>query len=73
MGDIVALLRDLGRSYVTRDLLILDSISTRILILDFSVVVGILSKLTRLLCLSLVIILVISGIDDGSKFSATGI
>ena len=41
--------------------------------LDFRTVVEILSQRTLLLCLRLVIILVISGIDYGRKFSASGI
>ena len=51
----------------------LDSIGSRILMLDLRIVVGILSQATLLLCLRLVIILVISGIDDGWKFSVSGI
>ena len=47
----------------------LDSIGARILMLDLRIVVGILSQPTLLLCLRLVNILVISGIDDGWKFS----
>ena len=50
-----------------------DSIGARILMLDLRIVVGILSQPTLLLCLRLVIILVISGIDDGWKYSASGI
>ena len=41
--------------------------------LDLRIVVGILSQPTLLLCLRLVIILVISGINDSWKFSASGI
>ena len=74
MGNILALLRDLGKSPVVTDLFIkLDSIDARILMLDLRIVVEILSQPTVLLCLMLVIILVISGIDDSWKFSATGI
>ena len=66
MGNILAPLRDLGKIPVARDLLIkLDSIGARILILDLRIVVGMLSQPTLLLCLKLVIIFVISGIDDG--------
>ena len=36
--------------------------------LDLRIIVGILSEPTLLLCLRLIIILVISGIDDGLKF-----
>ena len=49
----------------------LDSIGERILMLDFTRVVGILSQPTLLLYLRLVIVLVISGIDDGWKFAAS--
>ena len=74
MGNILALLRDLGKSPVARDLFFkLDSIGARILMLDLRIVVGILSQPTLLLCLRLVIILVISGVDDCLKFSASGI
>ena len=74
MGNILAHLRDLGKVPIARDLFInLDSIGTRILMLDLRIVVGILSQPTLLLCLRLVIPLVISGIDDGWKFSAPGI
>ena len=74
MGNILALLRDLGKSPIAMDLFIkLDSIGARILMLDLRIVVGILSQPTPLLCLRLGIILVISGIDDGWKFSAAGI
>ena len=74
MGNILALLRDLGKSPIARDLFIkLDSIGARILMLYLRIVVWILSQPTLLLCLRLVIILVISGIDDGWKFSASGI
>ena len=60
MGSILALLRDLGKSPVARDLFIkLDSIGTRILMLDLRIVVGILSQPTLLLCLRLVIVLVL--------------
>ena len=74
MGNILALFRDLMKIPTARDLFIkLDSIGARILMLDLRIVVGILSQPTLLLCLWLVIILVISGIDDGWKFSASGI
>ena len=74
MGNILALLRDLGKSPIAMDLFIkLDSIGARILMLDFKIIVGILSQPTLLLSLMLVIILVFSGIDDGWKFSASGI
>ena len=74
MGNILAPLRDLGKIPIARDLLIkLDSISASLLMLDLRIVVGILSQPTLVLCLRLVIILVISWIDDGSKFSASGI
>ena len=70
MGNILALLRDLGKIPIARDLFIkLDSVGLRILMLDLRIVLGILSQPTLLLCLRLVIILVISGIDDGWKFS----
>ena len=73
MGNILALLRDLGKSPAARDLFIkLDSIGATILMLDLRIVVGILSQPTLLLCLRLVIILVIFGIDDGWKFSGSG-
>ena len=66
MDNILALLRNLGKSPIARELFIkLDSIGTRILMLDLRIVVGILFQPTLLLCLRLVIILVISGIDDG--------
>ena len=66
MGNILPLLRDLGKIPVARDLFIkLDSIGARILMLYLRIVVGMLSQPTLLLCLRLVIILVISGIDDG--------
>ena len=74
MGNILALLRDLEKIPIARDLFIkLDSIGARILMLDLRIVIGILSQPTLLLCLRLIIILVISGIDDGWKFSASGI
>ena len=74
MGNILTLLRDLGKSPIARDLFVkLDSIGARILMLDLRKVVGMLTQPTLLPCLRLVIILVISGIDDGWKFSATGI
>ena len=58
MGNILALLRDLGKIPVARDLFIkLDSIGARILMLDLRIVVGMLSQPTLLLCLRLVIIL----------------
>ena len=61
MGNILALLRDLGKSPIANDLFIkLDSIGARILMLDLRIVVMILSQPTLLLCLILVIILVIS-------------
>ena len=66
MSNILALLRDLGKILVARDLFIkLDSIGARILMLDLRIVVGILSQPTLSLCLRLIIILVISGIDGG--------
>ena len=66
IGDILALLGDLGKIPDARDLFIkLDSIGARILMLDLRIVVGMLSQPTLLLCLRLVIILVIYGIDDG--------
>ena len=66
MGNILALLRDLGKIPVARDLFIkLDSIGVRILKLDLRIVVSMLSQPTLLLCLRLVIILIISGINDG--------
>ena len=56
----------LGEDPIARDLFIkLDSIGARILILDLRTVVGILSQPTLLLCLRLVIILVITIINDG--------
>ena len=66
MVNILALLRDLWKIPVARDLFIkLDSIGARILMLDLRItVVRILSQPTLLLCLRLVIILVISGIID---------
>ena len=74
MGNILALLRDLGKIPFARDLFIkLDSIGATILMLDLRIVVGLLSQPTLLLCLRFVINLVISGIDDGRKFSASGI
>ena len=74
MGNILALLRDLGKSPIAKDLFIkLDSIGARILMLDLRIVVGILSQPTLLLCLRFIIILVISVIYDGWKFSASGI
>ena len=74
MGNILAILRDLGKSPVARDLFIkLDSIGEKILMLDLRIVVMILSQPTLLLCFRLVIVIVISGIDDGWKFSASGI
>ena len=74
MGNILALLRDLGKSPIARDLFVkLDSIGARILMLDLRIVVAILSQPTLLLCLRLVIILVISVIDHGWKFYASGI
>ena len=74
MGNILALLRDLGKSPIARDLLFkLDSIGARILMLDLRIVVGILSQPTLLLFFRSVIILIISGIDDGWTFSASGI
>ena len=51
----------------------LDSIGARILMLDLRIVFGILFQPTLLLSLRLVIILVISGIDDGWIFSVSGI
>ena len=64
----------LGEDHLSRDLLIkLHSIGAGILMLDFKTVVGMLSQPTLLLCLRLTIILVISGIDDGRKSSASGI
>ena len=73
MGNILALLRDLGKSHVARDLFIKLGIGARILMLDLRIVVGMLSKPTPLLCLRLLIILVISGNDDVWKFSDSGI
>ena len=59
-------LRDFGKIPVARDLFIkLDSTGARIFMLDLRIVVGILSQPTLLPCLRLVIILVISRIDDG--------
>ena len=56
----------MGKSPVARDLFIkFDSIGAMILMLDLRIVGGILSQPTLLLCLRLVIILVISGTDDG--------
>ena len=73
MGNTLALLRDLGKSPIARDLFIkLYSIGARILMLDLRIVAWILSQATLLLCLRLVIILVITGID-GWKFSTSGI
>ena len=73
MGNILTLLRDLGKSPIAADLFIkLDRFSAKILMLDLRIVVGILSQPTLLLCLRLLIILVISVIDDGRIFSATG-
>ena len=61
-------------SQFARDLFIeLDSIGAKTLIMDLRIVVGILSQPTLWLCLRLVIITVISGIEDGGKFSASGI
>ena len=67
MGNILALLRGLGKIPVARDLFVkLDSIGARILMLDLRIVVRMLSQPTLLLCLiRLVIILVISGIYNG--------
>ena len=67
MGNILALLRDLGKIPLQGTCLLikLDSIGARILMLDLRIVVGMLSQPTLLLCLRLVIILAISGIDDG--------
>ena len=74
MGYILALLRDLGKSPIAMDLFInLDTIGARILMLDLRIVVVILSQPALLLCLRFVIILVISAIDDGWKFSDSGI
>ena len=74
MWNILALLRDFGKSPVAWGLFIkLDSIGAWILMLDLRIVVGLLSQPTLLLCLMFVIILVISGIDDAWKFSASGI
>ena len=74
MCNILALLRDLGKSSIARGLFIkLDSIGAWILMLDLRIVVGLLSQPTLLLCLRFIIILVISGIADGWKFSASGI
>ena len=61
MGNILAILRDMGKSPVAR-----------ILMFDLRIVVGLLFPPTLSLCLRLVIILVTSGIDDGWKFSASG-
>ena len=75
MGNISAHLRKFGKSHVANGFLFikLDSIGARILMLNLRIVVGILSQPTLLLCLRLIIILVISGIDDGWKYSASGI
>ena len=74
MGNILALLRDLGKGPIARHLFIkLDSIRTRILMSDLRTAVGILSQPTLLLCLRLVIILAISGIDDGWEVPASEI
>ena len=76
MGNIFALLRDLGKIPIARDLFIkLDSIGARILVLDLRIVVGILSQPTLLLCLIKVsnYFSYLPGIDDGWKFSASGI
>ena len=55
-GHILALLRDLGKSPIARDLLInLDGIGARILMFDLRIVVGILSQPTLLLYLRMVI------------------
>ena len=63
MGNILALLRDLGKIPVARDMFIkLDSIGARILMLDLRIVVGMFSQPTVLLCSRLVIILVSSGL-----------
>ena len=70
--------RDLGKSAIAMDfdsigaiILIIkfDSIGAIIFMLDLIIVVGILSQTTLLLCLRLVMILVISGIDDGWKYT----
>ena len=48
MGNILALLRDLGKIPIARDLFIkLESIGARILMLDLRIVVGILSQPRR--------------------------
>ena len=50
MGNILALLRDLGKIPIARDLFIkVDSIGARILMLDLRIVVGMLSQPTLLL------------------------
>ena len=66
MGNILAVFTDLGKSPVARELFIkLESICAGILMLDLRIIVGILSQPTLLLYLRLVIILVISGSDNG--------
>ena len=66
---ILAILRDLGKSPISRDLFIkLDSIGARTLMVDLRIVVRIISQPTLLLCSRLIIILIITGIDDGWKF-----
>ena len=73
--NILALLRDWRKSPIARDLYVKsDSIGgARILMLDLRIVVGILSHPTLLLFLRLVMIFVISGIDDGWKYFSSGI
>ena len=74
MGNILALLRDLGKSPIARALFIkLGIIGANILMFYLRIVVGILSQPMLLQCLGLEMILVISGIDLGLKFSASGI
>ena len=75
IGNILALLRDLGKSHIARALFIkLDSIGARILMLDIRMnSYGDIIPAYIVARLRLVIILVISGIDDGWKFAASGI
>ena len=66
MGNILALLKDLGKIPIARDLFIkLDSIGASILMLDLRIVGAIVSQPTLLICLRFVIVLVISRIVDG--------
>ena len=60
-SNILALLRDLEKIPIARDLFIkLDSFGVRIVMLDLRIVVVILSQPTLLLCIRLVIILKLS-------------